>query len=92
MKNVFRNLGNNKFNFQVIVPDNEKMVCFNISVLKKHKIKIEDLRQACILDKDGSSIRNVYVLVCKGTRKSYEKIKNLFCLDEITYEGLKTLI
>lgn len=92
MKNVFKKLGRNNLDFQVIVPEDEKKVCFNISVLKKHKIKIEDLRQACILDKGSSSTGNVYVLVCKGSIKTYEKIKKLFCYNEIKYEGLKTLI
>lgn len=80
-------------NFNLVSPHDIEKTKSNARLLKRYGFEVLYLREADIIqDCDNSIIGEVYVLCCRGSLSDYIKFKRKFDMEEILYEGDKTLI
>lgn len=79
--------------FRVVV-QHTYITALNIAtILQSFGVAITELREADIVaDADGSKQGSAYVICCEGSRYAYLKFMKKYSMDEIMYEGVKTLI
>lgn len=79
--------------FRVVV-QHTYVAALNIAtILQSLGVAITELREADIVaDADGSKHGSTYVICCEGSRYAYHKLMKKYSMDEIMYEGVKTLI
>ena len=80
-------------NFRVVV-QHTYVTALNIAtILQSFGVVITELRDADIVaDADGSKQGSTYIVCCEGSKSAYRKLMKKYSLDEIMYEGVKTLI
>jgi len=83
-------VGNIKF--QILINHTEEAALYVKDQLKKAKVKICDLREADIINtEDKNKIGLVYIFCCEGNVFKFLKMKQKY-RDQITYEGITTLM
>lgn len=84
--------GNMKF--RVLTRRNEGAVKYMADLLKKEGFKIYDLREADLVSNiTNEKVFKSYVLCCEGRKRDFERFKQKHdILDEISYEGYRTLM
>lgn len=80
-------------NFRVVV-QHTYITALNIArILQSFGVAITELREADIVaDSDGSKQDSAYIICCEGSKYAYHKFMKRYSMDEIMYEGVKTLI
>lgn len=79
--------------FRVVTQHTDDAMWNIANILGTLGIKITNLREADIVaDADGSKQGSTYIVCCEGSKSAYRKLMKKYSLDEIMYEGVKTLI
>ena len=79
--------------FRVVVQHTDDAMWNIANILGSLGVKVTSLREADIVaDADGSKHGSTYIVCCDGTERAYRKLMKKYSLDEIIYEGVKTLM
>jgi phosphopantetheine adenylyltransferase len=79
--------------FRVVVQHTYVAALNVATALQSLGVAITELREADIVaDADGSKHGSTYIVCCEGSRYAYHKFMKEYSMDEIMYEGVKTLI
>ena len=79
--------------FRVLTQHTEEAAKCVATRLKSEKIKVYDIRETDIVDSKTKDVRSqCYVLLCKGSKKRFETIKDKWYTTELKYENVRTLL
>ena len=79
--------------FRVVVRHTYIAALKAATILQSFGVMITELREAdIVVDADDSKHGSMYVICCEGPRYAYHKFMKKHSMDEIMYEGVKTLI